>query len=603
MCLGDLMVGKNIKIIPEKKVVSDDGELIEKTVKTGLVTMAIAIIFLSGAALWTVIQLTVLFNKVDVSDAQLHDIHTMRISAYKRTVLMYAMVTGDDPFQIDEQRMAFYSAGAKFATARIDLIKSDLPDNERILAEEQEIASKTIGPIQDEVVDLIINGENELALQLLQKQNILVQYKVFQSLDNLDAAIVKRNNTIKLKAKEIKNVSVIILLSIIILIIFAVFYIIRQTTSRLSNIVSEISETRLALQNTILELIQQKDTLDHHAIVSITDEFGSIVYVNDNFCEISGYSRDQLIGNNHRMLKSDMHPKEFYQELWSTITLGKVWHGKVCNQRKDGSHYWVQSTISPFLDTSGKPYQYVSVRTDITELLEAKIEAEKANRAKSVFISSMSHELRTPMNAIIGFAQLLEMTLEGNELESIKEVKKSGHHLLTLINGILDLSNIEAGTFQPSLEKIDIDTFVSESLFAVQDIAENKNIKIHKKTEGDSTVYVIADRPRLKKALLNYLTNAIKFNYDNGDVFVSIKWIDSSKCRILVKDSGPGLSKEQMSTIFNPFTKLDEHVGITEGSGIGLTITKRIVEIMNGKVGVESEVGKGSTFWIELPSS
>lgn len=592
-----------MKLLPEKIVVSDDGTLIQKTVKSSLIAMAVAIIFLSCAALWTVIQLTQFYkNKVDAIDEQIHQIHIMRISARERTLLMYAMVTEDDPFQIDNQRMAFYSAGAKFAIARIEFIKSDLPDNERILAENQGTLTKANRPRQDEVVDLIINGENKLALKVLREQAIPEQNKVLQTLDKIHASIENRNDAIKIKSESIGNASVIILVSIVVIIIFSVLYIIRQTTYRLNNIISELSETRLTLQNTIYELIQQKDTLDHHAIVSIADEFGSIVYVNDKFCEISGYSRDQLIGNNHRMLKSDMHPKEFYQELWSTIAQGNVWHGKVCNQRKDGSHYWVESTISPFLDASGKPYQYVSIRTDITQLLEAKIEAEKANRAKSIFMSSMSHELRTPMNAILGFAQLLEMKLEGNELESIKEIKNSGNHLLALINGILDLSNIEAGTFQPSFEKIDIDTFVSESLLVVQDIAENKNIKIHQKTEGNSAVYVIADRLRLKQALLNYLTNAIKFNNDNGDVLVSIEWIDSSKCRILVKDSGPGLSKEQLSTIFNPFTKLDEHVGLTEGSGIGLTITKRIIEIMNGKVGAESEEGFGSTFWIELPT-
>ena len=591
-----------MKLIPEINEASENGMLIQQTVKNGLITMAVAIIFLSGAALWTEMQLTEFYNnKVEVINKQLHQIHTMQISAHERIFLLYGMATGDEPFQIDDQRMAFYSAGAKFAIARIKFIKSDLDNNERILVEEQEKKSNIISLIQDEVVDLVMNGKNELALKLLREQSIPEQNKVLQRLDKISASIEKRHNAIKLKAESIGNVSIIILVSIVIIIILSVLYIIRQTTSRLNNIISELSETRLALQNTIYELIQQKDTLDNHAIVSIADEYGNMVYVNDKFCEISGYSRDQLIGNNHRILKSDIHPKEFYQDLWNTITQGNVWHGKVCNQRKDGSHYWVESTISPFLDASGKPYQYVSVRTDITQLLEAKLEAEKASRAKSTFMSSMSHELRTPMNAIIGFAQLLEMTLKGDELESIKEVKKSGDQLLALINGILDLSNIETGSFQPSLEKIDIDTFVSESLLAVQDIAKNKNIKVHHEIEGDSTVYVIADRLLLKQALLNYLTNAIKFNHDNGDVLVSIKWIDSSKCRILVKDSGLGLSEEHLDAIFNPFAKLDEHVGITQGSGIGLTITKRMVEIMNGKVGVESEVGKGSTFWIELP--
>ena len=591
-----------MKLTPEIDNALDNSTLIKKIVENSLMAMATSIVLLSTAALWAVIQLTHFYeSKIDVIDEQIHQIHIMRISARERTINMYAMATEDDYFKIYDYRKAFYNAASKFIAAKIEFMKSPLTDNERILEEKQRALATINVPIQDDIVDMIVDGKNELAIKLLQEKTIPRQNKILQLLDEIHSSIEKRNAAIKDKAKLIGDVSIILLVSIIVIIIFSVLYIIRKTTRRLNDIMSDLSETRLALQNTVHELIQQKDTLDHHAIVSIADEFGNITYVNERFCDVSGYSRDELIGNNHRMLKSDMHSREFYQELWSTISEGNVWHGKICNHKKDGSNYWVQSTISPFLDTSGKPYQYVSIRTDITQLLESKIEAEKANQAKNIFISSMSHELRTPMNAIIGFSQLLEMKLKGDELESINEIKKSGEYLLALLNDILDLSNIETNTFQPLFEKIDISTFVRECLLSVQDMAINKNIKINQKIEDDYSIYVVADRLRLKQALLNYLTNAIKFNYDNGDVLVSIKWIDSSKCRILVTDSGPGLSEAQISTIFNPFTKLDEHVGLTEGSGIGLTITKRIVEIMNGKVGVESEKGVGSTFWIELP--
>lgn len=590
-------------LTPATNTSSDNSALIQKTVKNSLIAMAVAIIFLSAAALWSVTQLTEFYkNKVDVIDDQLNQIHIMRIAARERSILLYSMVTGNDSFQVDDQRMEFYSAGSKFALARIAFIKSALDDNERIMIEHQGAITGSNYERQEEIVDLVINGKNELALTLLRDHAIPEQQKVLKNLDKINHSIEARNYEIKTKAELIGNISITILASIVVIIVISVFYIIRKTTSRLNNIVSDLSETRLSLQNTIYELIQQKDTLDQHAIVSITDEFGSINYANDKFCEVSGYSREELIGNNHRMLKSDVHSKEFYQELWGTITEGNVWQGEVCNHRKDGSEYWVKSTISPFLDTNGKPYQYVSVRTDITELLTAKIEAEKASRAKSIFISSMSHELRTPMNAIIGFAQLLEMKLEGDELEFISEIKKSGDHLLALINEVLDLSNLENDTIKMSLERIDINTFVAECILSVQEMAKKKNIQIHQEIEGESSMYIIADRIRLKQALLNYLTNAIKFNHDNGEVLVSITWVDSSKSRILVKDSGPGLDKEHLSTIFNPFTKKDEHIGLTEGSGIGLTITKRIVEIMKGKVGAESEEGVGSTFWIELPT-
>ena len=592
-----------MKLTPVTNDSLDNSLLLQKIVKNSLMAMAVSIILLSTAALFSVIQLTQFYeNKIDVIDEQIHQIHIMRIAARERTINMYAMATEDDYFKIYDYRKTFYNAVSKFIAAKIEFMKFYLTEDERKLEEKQRALAAINAPIQDEVVEIIVDGKNELALKLLREKTIPRQNKILQLLDEIHSSIEKRNAAIKDKAKLIGDVSIILLVSIIVIIIFSVLYIIRKTTHRLNDIMSDLSETRLALQNTVHELIQQKDTLDQHAIVSIADEFGNITYVNERFCDVSGYSRDELIGNNHRMLKSDMHSREFYQELWATISGGNVWHGKVCNHRKDGSKYWVESTISPFLDTSGKPYQYVSIRTDITQLLEAKIEAEKANRAKSIFISSMSHELRTPMNSIIGFAQLLEMKLKGSELESVHEIKKSGDSLLILLNEILDLSNIEMDSFLPSLEKIDINTFVNESLVGVQEMAEDKNIKIHQQVEDDSTIYIIADRLRLKQVLMNYMTNAIKFNRDDGDVFVSVKRIDSTKCRILVKDTGPGLSEEQISKIFNPFTKLDEHVGITKGSGIGLTVAKRLAEIMNGRVGVESKEGFGSTFWIELPA-
>ncbi|GAA0792652.1 PAS domain-containing protein [Marinobacterium sediminicola] len=199
---------------------------------------------------------------------------------------------------------------------------------------------------------------------------------------------------------------------------------------------------------------RQYAALNHHAIVSITDAQGRITYVNDLFCEISGYNREELLGKTHSLVKSDVHDPAFYQDMWRTITSGQLWKGEVCNRRKDGSFYWVESTITPFMDDQGKPYQFVSIRTDITrmkeherELIAARNEAERANRAKSQFLSSMSHELRTPMNAILGFGQLMEYDndLPTEHKESVHEILKAGRHLLDLINEILDLAKVEAG--------------------------------------------------------------------------------------------------------------------------------------------------------------
>lgn len=591
---------KSLSII---NTTSNEGLDIQNIVRHGLISMALAIIFLSGAVLWTVFQLTDFYkNEVHITTEQEDLLNTMRLAAKERTLLLYAMTIEEDPFEMDDQRMAFYSAGATFSQARINFINTPLSDDELDLLEMQGRATGFARPAQEQVLGLLIKEQGKAALNVLRTKAIPGQNEVMQILDQLNISIDKRYYEVKTKSESIGKVSIIILVAIVITIIFGVLYIIRQTTFRISKLISQLIDTRKSLEKTNNELIYQKDTLDHHAIVSIADKKGNIVYVNEKFCEVSGYTRDELIGKNHRLLKSDSHSAEFYQNLWDTISQGKIWQGEICNRRKDGSFYWIESTISPFLDSTGKPYQYVSIRTDITHLLEAKLEAEKANLAKSSFLSSMSHELRTPMNAILGFSQILEMSLDGKQLESVKEISAAGNHLMTIINEIMDLARIEIGGLELSLEEVDFEALIKECFKLVENMALNKNIKTQFQILIPPEVRVIANRIRLKQALLNYLSNAIKFNCMNGEVMVCIKPVDSDKCRILVKDSGPGLNEDQRSIVFNPFTKLDEHNNIVEGSGIGLTVTKRLIEMMNGKVGVESEVDDGSVFWMELPT-
>ena len=168
-------------------------------------------------------------------------------------------------------------------------------------------------------------------------------------------------------------------------------------------------------------LAEQKAALDEHAIVAVTDVRGTITYVNEKFCALSGYSDRELVGQNHRMLNSGHHPPEFFAAIWRTITAGRVWHGEICNRRKDDSLYWVDSTIVPFLNTNGKPRQFIAIRTDITERKQQEKQirvakehadalaahAERATQAKSAFLAMMSHAIRTPMNGVIGFTGLL----------------------------------------------------------------------------------------------------------------------------------------------------------------------------------------------------
>ncbi len=598
--------------------------------------------------------------------------------------------------------------------------------------------------------------------------------------------------------------------------------------------------------------------LDQHAIFSVADAGGCITAANDLFCEISGYSREELIGRNHNLLKSNRHPPAFYESMWATITSGQTWHGEVCNRRKDGSEYWVRSTIVPFLDAHGLPEQYISIRTDITsvkahetalvisedrqrraqefgnigtwdwniqtgelywseriaplfghapgslatsyenfvnaihpddreavaaavdaslqgdrpyeiehrvvwpdgtirwllergavtrdsegralrmlgvvqditervaaeehlalfrqvfdassqcvsiadaqgfllyqnratvallgyadeeargkpftellpqesaeqlasrifqmvqngealvgqlplrrkngevftsfsnigfvkdargetrylfniftdftdelarrnELAQAREEAERANQAKSDFLSSMSHELRTPMNAILGFAQLLgyDAALDADQHDNVREIIKAGRHLLDLINEVLDLARIESGHINLSLEPVPLPDLVAECAQLIHPLAAARAIRLQAAPEDGSTVR--ADRTRLKQVLLNLLSNAVKYNREGGSIMVGTAPGESGRLRLQVSDTGPGIAPERLGDLFQPFNRLGAEHTEVEGTGIGLTITRRLTEMMGGRIGADSTPGSGTTFWVELP--
>ncbi len=686
----------------------------------------------------------------------------------------------------------------------------------------------------------------------------------------------------------------------------------------------ELEKKQTALSEKISELDSLKFALDQHAIVSISDEQGNITYSNDKFCEISGFSQNELLGKNYRILKSEEHSPEFYQDLWRTITKGDIWHGEFKNKQKDGGHFWVNTTIVPFLNKQGKPFQFITINTDITErvdaevrlketeerfsfavegagdgiwdwdmntnemqfsrlymkmlgysenelphqletwiksvhpddlprvqknlenylegrssvyvvelrlhckdnsykwilcrgtvvgrnsenepvrmigihsditrqrkmveqiehqkklvdmlhksttdfvvksnfqntmntmletlldltgseygfvgevlydnngdpylkthaisdiswspeteglynefkekgmefrnlntlfghvmiskqsvlgndpasdpragglpsghpplksflgvpvlygdklvgmygianrtngyddeikeflrpfditygviihsrrmaeteedtrkaLIEAKEIAENANQAKSDFLSSMSHELRTPMNAILGFSQLLEYdeALGEEQKESVKEILKAGYHLLELINEVLDLAKVESGHMEMSLEPIELYPLIEECISLVSSLAEKRNIKLGYNIEKNTAVR--ADHMRLKQVILNLLSNAIKYNTEGGSVTIFPEFHGENRIQVHFTDTGPGIPADQMKELFQPFNRLEAENSEIEGTGIGLTITRKIMELMDGSIDVNSEVGIGSTFWIELP--
>lgn len=357
------------------------------------------------------------------------------------------------------------------------------------------------------------------------------------------------------------------------------------------------------------ELERQQQAIDAHAIVSVADLHGNIIYANDKFCQVSGYSSKELIGQNHRIVKSGQHPAEFYADMWRTISAGNIWQGEVCNRSKSGMLYWVETSIIPFVDADGLPYQYISIRTDITHvkaneiaMQEAKEAAEAGSRAKSEFLASMSHELRTPLNAILGFSQIFGMdkTLPQTTRDNAKLIEHAGEHLLSLVNDLIDLARIEADKIQLSLESVEVKSVVHNSLEMVQSMAYNKGIKLELKQCDVTDICVRADFNRLRQSLINLLTNAIKYNKPQGTVSIACEVI-ADTMRIAVTDNGAGIAPDKQARIFNSFDRLGAERGEVEGTGIGLVITKRLMEAMGGNVGFESIAGQGSTFWLDVP--
>ena len=280
----------------------------------------------------------------------------------------------------------------------------------------------------------------------------------------------------------------------------------------------------------------------------------------------------------------------------------------------DGIVLHLEVSGSPIFDKDGVFQGYRGTSTNVTELVEAEIavnkareEAESANRAKSDFLSSMSHELRTPMNAILGFGQLLQIDtkepLTENQREYVDAILKGGEHLLELINDVLDLSVIESGRIDLAYESVAANDIAEECVSLARMVAEKRGITISDRCARRQMSWVCADRTRLKQVLLNLLTNAVKYNRDGGAVTLDCRPTSEGMVRFSVDDTGMGVPAERQDELFRPFSRLGAETSGVDGTGIGLALCKRLVELMDGRIGFESRDAEGSTFWIELPAA
>jgi PAS domain S-box-containing protein len=275
----------------------------------------------------------------------------------------------------------------------------------------------------------------------------------------------------------------------------------------------------------------------------------------------------------------------------------------------DGQLRWMEGQAQLYRNSTGHPVRMVAVVVDVTErmrvldaLRQAKQEADRANSAKSEFLSRMSHELRTPLNAILGFAQLLELDdLEEGQREGLGHISKAGRHLLALINEVLDIAAIEAGRLGLSLEPVPVGPLLREAMELVRSLADRRAIQLIDRTGVRGSTHVAADAQRLKQVLINLLSNAIKYNRDGGEVLVDCEQLSQERLRIKVTDTGPGIAPELLDRLFVPFERLGAERGTIEGSGIGLALSRRLTEAMGGTLQVATVVGEGSSFWVELP--
>lgn len=397
------------------------------------------------------------------------------------------------------------------------------------------------------------------------------------------------------------------------------------------------------LRTNVQELNYMKSVLDAHAIVSITDYKGNITYVNARFCDASGYGAAELLGQNHRMVKSGRHDAAFYQRMWSTIVRGQIWQGEICNRAKDGREYWVQTTIVPFLDANGIPERFVSARTDITavkqaqaelqqhrdslherveartrELLLAKEQAEAASLAKSEFLANMSHELRTPMHAVLSYSEMGQTKAGRSDFSPdrvrnyFERIHQSGHRLLNLINDLLDLSKMEAGRMHYQFRPASLTPILERLSEHYANLMAEKNLRLDW-TPCPPPGEAVFDTFRMEQVFTNVLANAIRFSPRDGVIRITCEAIHLPGrraedaplpgVRVSVADQGPGVPAAELELVFEKFTQSTQTQSGAGGTGLGLAICREIMQAHRGRIWVENPAEGGARFLFEFPAN
>jgi PAS domain S-box-containing protein len=358
--------------------------------------------------------------------------------------------------------------------------------------------------------------------------------------------------------------------------------------------ITQRKQAESSLKETLKEVSDINFALDQSSIVAFTDEKGIIKSVNDKFCEISKYSREELIGQDHSLLNSGLHSKEFFKNLWKTIGSGQVWKGEIRNRAKDGSYYWVDTTIVPFLNETGKPYQYLAIRNDITEKKKSEEMLHRQDKLAAVgqLAAGVAHEIRNPLTSMKGYAEFLQMDETDPQRQEFLEIILDE---IDRVNNIVEEFMVLAKPKAVELEEKNIIPIVQNVVSMLNFEARKRNVKLEFHADQD-IVQIECDENRLKQVFLNFIKNGIEAMPDGGDLRVKTE-IQDGNVLISIQDTGVGIPPDTLKKIGEPFYTTKKN-----GNGLGLMVSFKIIESHNGKVYIESEQNKGTTFKILLPA-